>query len=695
MLLLQWSGQETVTLQIDGYEIREKLGEGGMASVWLARQRSLDRLVAIKVLSRRFAANEDDVRRFLDEAQSAAKLKHPGIVQVHDSSAVDGEYYIVMEYVAGYTVGDWVRRKGVLAEKDALLVGECVADALGYAWERVHLIHCDIKPDNLIIDEDGTVKVADLGLSRTLMAMDVSDEAESEVMGTPAYMSPEQAKGDPNIDFRTDIYALGAVLYHLATGKMPFMGSTEDETLEQQVVGTIDDPIDVNRELSNGICWLIERMMAKDPKHRHSSWEEVREDILRVRRGLLPANNSLPAGASTVKRSANRITGPSSPLQRAKSRATTGKPGYSKRILFGLGFIVLMVGLLWLQHNFSNHKPASSSPVRFVSPPVYNPSSSGKDSSRASSGDREDGERNAREMFGFAVQWHERHPDDYNGSIRKFEIVAQEARGTKYQLMAQQRIRDLRDSLSQEIKRVAHELEEQAESLVDSGRFDEAISMVESYDEAYARHTHIQRQRLVDSLKRQKRVWEQEQSVKRKEQAETQRRLTETLVLAVLSDDLNLALQQIKEMQENEAFGDVDAELADVDKVLRSAIDLDTKIADSFEAQRGEVITIQLNDGPLKVKVGPVRGTDVVCYQDLDVGRGATRSRMISVDDLAPVERLQRMGSESSQEVALVKGIMAFNSRAYSHAESYFRKTHPFLARHLCAKLSGNSSSTD
>ena len=295
-----------MNFDIDGFEILEKIGEGGMASVWKARQLSLDRIVAIKVLSEVFSNDPGDVRRFQEEAQAAAKLKHPGIVQVHDAKAENGMYYFIMEYVSGYTVGDWVRRKGVLSEKDALLVADCVADALEYAWDHAGIVHCDIKPDNIIIDEDGTVKVADLGLARTISMMESSVELLDEIMGTPAYISPEQASGETNLDFRSDIYSLGAMLYHLVTGHMMFEDFDDDAKLEKHIEDTVADPIELNPQLSKGVCWLIERMTAKDPELRQSSWGAVRSDIRRVQHGHLPHGGLLPEGCSTVSRSPRR-----------------------------------------------------------------------------------------------------------------------------------------------------------------------------------------------------------------------------------------------------------------------------------------------------------------------------------------------------------------------------------------------------
>ena len=171
-------------MQIPGFDLIEKLGEGGMAAVWKARQISLDRIVAIKILSSVLSRDKADTERFLKEAQAMAALKHPGIIQVYDANVHDGMYYIVMEFVAGYSVGEWIHRKKRISEGDALLTADYVADALHYAWKTQRMIHCDIKPDNIMIDADGTIKVADLGLAKSIGNSGVRTESD-DVMGTP------------------------------------------------------------------------------------------------------------------------------------------------------------------------------------------------------------------------------------------------------------------------------------------------------------------------------------------------------------------------------------------------------------------------------------------------------------------------------------------------------------------------------
>ena len=145
--------------QLPNLELRRLLGRGGMASVWLARQISLDREVAVKILSPEFATDEEDVRRFRREAQMAAQLKHPGLVEVYDANVVNGIYYFVMEFVNGYTMGDLLRRKRTVTLEDVLIIAESVSVAMHYAWSQFKMVHCDIKPDNLMVDADGSLKV--------------------------------------------------------------------------------------------------------------------------------------------------------------------------------------------------------------------------------------------------------------------------------------------------------------------------------------------------------------------------------------------------------------------------------------------------------------------------------------------------------------------------------------------------------
>lgn len=295
-------GQQMVNdPQIAGFELIDRVGEGGMSEVWKARQLSLDRMVAIKLLPS--ASIHDTVRRrrIKTEAYSAARLKHPGIVQVHDASIERDMSYIVMEYVAGSTLASWIKRRGYISEREALAVAESVADALGYAYTSSGMIHCDIKPENILIDSDGTIKIADMGISR-IAGQGGAATADAMCFGTPAYMSPEQAQGTEDLDCRADIYSLGATLYEILTGNPLFAGCSAEEVMEMQLTSTVPNAGYVHRGRSLGILKLLEKMLAKDRNERYRDWREVLADIKRVRRGLLPLHSLPPDAISTMRK---------------------------------------------------------------------------------------------------------------------------------------------------------------------------------------------------------------------------------------------------------------------------------------------------------------------------------------------------------------------------------------------------------
>ncbi|MCL1887836.1 MAG: serine/threonine protein kinase [Kiritimatiellaeota bacterium] len=289
---------------IEGFDIVGLLGSGGMATVWKARQHSLDRMVAIKVLNKHLALREEELEQFRAEVRLAARLSHPEIVRVYDASLTAGECHVVMELVDGYTTGQWLRRKGRLGVEDALTVGLVVANALGYAWAHHRMIHCDIKPDNIMVHCDGSVKVTDLGLARTFSAAreQGGEECETEVVGTPAYMSPEQVQGREDLDWRTDIYSLGATLYHLLTGRLIFE-DTADQTLLHQLndhCAPFDHTLELDGASLRGVELLLGKMLAKDRELRYDDWHSVAIDMHRVLKGDLPSPPYLAAPDTTL-----------------------------------------------------------------------------------------------------------------------------------------------------------------------------------------------------------------------------------------------------------------------------------------------------------------------------------------------------------------------------------------------------------
>ena len=281
--------------QIPGYQLISKLGKGAMATVYKARQMSLDRIVAVKVLPKKLSENPEFVERFYKEGKAAARLSHNNIVQAIDvGCAPEGYHYFVMEYVEGLTLYDIRQPPPVgegrnFAEAEALDVTVQMADALAHAHER-GLIHRDVKPKNILLTQHGVAKLTDLGLAR---ATDDKEAAESEAgkaYGTPYYISPEQIRGDVDIDFRADIYSLGATMYHLVTGKPPFDGETPSAVMHKHLKQPLTPADHINTALSAGVGEIIDVAMAKDRDDRYQSTEDMLEDLNAVRRGEPPTH---------------------------------------------------------------------------------------------------------------------------------------------------------------------------------------------------------------------------------------------------------------------------------------------------------------------------------------------------------------------------------------------------------------------
>jgi serine/threonine-protein kinase len=276
-----------VAHQIPGYQLLERVGHGSMGIVFKARQLSMNRPVAIKVLHPRLAANPKDLERFLREAHLAAKLSHSNIIQAIDAGSTGKVHYFVMEYVEGTTIEQHLRKGKIYEEREALEIVLQIARALDHAESR-GLIHRDIKPANIVLTEDGTAKLADLGLARQAVDEAVAQDEKGLVIGTPFYIAPEQIHGRHNIDGRADIYSLGATLYHMVTGQPPYPGTDVDAVLAAHLRHDLTPPDHVNTALSAGLGEVVELMMAKSPAQRYQSPRDLMLDLESLLAGEAP-----------------------------------------------------------------------------------------------------------------------------------------------------------------------------------------------------------------------------------------------------------------------------------------------------------------------------------------------------------------------------------------------------------------------
>jgi eukaryotic-like serine/threonine-protein kinase len=255
---------------VDGrYRILRRLGSGGMADVYCAEDQQLGRKVALKLLYRRFAEDVQFVERFRREASSAAGLQHPGIVGIFDRGEWDGTYYIAMEYIEGHTLKEIVRDRGPAPPEAAIDIAIQILRAVRFAHRR-GVVHRDIKPQNVMVDDEGRVKVTDFGIARA----GASDMTETgSIMGTAQYLSPEQAQGRP-VDARSDLYSIGIVLYEMLTGRVPFDAESAVTVALKQVSEEPVPPSQVNPDVSPALEAVVLRAMEKDPRRRFADADE-------------------------------------------------------------------------------------------------------------------------------------------------------------------------------------------------------------------------------------------------------------------------------------------------------------------------------------------------------------------------------------------------------------------------------------
>jgi hypothetical protein len=356
------------------YELAELVGTGGMSSVYRAHDRLLERDVALKVLHEQYTADDDYVERFRREARSVAQLSHPNIVTVIDRGEQDGRQFIVFEYVDGENLKSLVEREGPLPEREAVGLTLQVARALGFAHEN-GLIHRDVKPQNVLLNGDGQAKVTDFGIARSLEVHGGLTQTGT-VLGTSDYIAPEQARG-ARVDAQSDVYSLGAVLYELLTGEVPFPGDNFVAVAMRHINEPAPSVRERRRDVSPRLDALIRRAMAKDPRDRFGSMDELCREL-----EACLGDESGMSGAQTMV-----VAPPRGPTRRERraARPPAGRPNVWPLIVLLAG-LALLAGVLAAVFAFTgsgeritglvHHRPttaASAGPVQLNGVGAYDP----------------------------------------------------------------------------------------------------------------------------------------------------------------------------------------------------------------------------------------------------------------------------------------------------------------------------------
>ena len=663
---------------IGGFRIEKMLGRGGMGEVYLARQLSMDRDVALKILPGRLTLHKEIVERFLREVRMLAKLEHPNIVTAHEAGEDGGVYFMAMAYVNGDSLDIKLRREGPVPEKQALQMILKIARALAYAWDEHRLIHRDVKPANIMVDKQDKPRLMDLGLSKSL-TQDVELTVSGGVVGTPNFMSPEQSKGG-DVDFRSDMYSLGATLYNMLTGQVPFAGNSIVEILQKQATEALPDPRSFKPETSEACVALLEIMLAKNPAQRHGDWNTLIADIDRVLAGGVPTREPLKQGESVLLRTQGagedhkRIVLTHTQNQRLHERSIPGarKPASSAPLNVGL-ILVLVGALLGVGvYAWKLRKPAGVPAPANTTAPVQ----------QAVAVDRT---AVLEKKFADAVRYAQESPDDLAGSIRLFELVGADGFGTEYEVKAAAEIRRLQAARKAATDAVMAKLGEDSGRLFVEGKADEAGALVTGYAGPLAAETESARKELADQL-----VQRAEEIRKAEADGLTAANAKlEALTAAVAADMLKLdfegAKSRIGAAESDAGMTPVATNVAALKELTAKASGMTKVILDSFVKDQGQEIPIAFKTGRQTFLIQSV-GTDKVKAR-LHLKSGYVQ-RAFGVSDLAFDEQMARLGTDAVPDLDLMRGLLCHQWQRDVPAERFFRRAGVPLGDELAKALS-------
>lgn len=414
---------ELIGKTLGGCRLLDKLGEGGMGTVYRARHQALNKHVAVKILPASFARDESRVKRFVREARSAAQLEHSNIVQILNIAKQGGLYFIVMQYVKGESLDKKVNREGRLSADEATLIIKETAQALAAAHEK-DIIHRDVKPENIMLAASGEVKLMDFGLAR-IRDMVSELTLPGDVLGTPYYLAPEQARGEA-VDGRADIYSLGVTYYYALTGKRPFEGETPVTVIMKHINEPPPDPRQLAPNIPPKVFQVLMKMMHKDVKARYQNMTELMEDL----KGLeVTASNDSPQTVIYGSKAENVPAGEA-------GKKIASRPRWNLIIIGGVtALIIIWMGLFLLKKgdNLREEKPDALPSSELPSVSILAMSAE-------------------REAFSKAFKYYSDQPKEYLKNIKTLEALIAEYPDTEWTLRASRIIQSLREEIKSNLR---------------------------------------------------------------------------------------------------------------------------------------------------------------------------------------------------------------------------------------------------
>jgi serine/threonine protein kinase/DNA-directed RNA polymerase subunit RPC12/RpoP len=576
---------------IDGFRIISFLGAGGMGEVWLAEQLSMKRKVALKILSPSLTNEPEFIDRFKHEIKMAGMLEHPNIATAFHAGSSGGIHYLAISYINGTELSDRIRMGSPLSEREALDIAKSVAQALKFAWDKHKMLHRDIKPSNIMIEPNGTVKIMDLGLSKCISEK-IRLTMTGVTVGTPDYMSPEQALGAREIDCRADIYSLGATLFLLTTSRLPFEGDSPLDIATKHITEELVPPKQINPKLSDGFSELIQIMMAKDMNERQSDWDNVIMDLERVSAGYPPAGRQ-PLNAVTVQmqNSAAKLHAMISTEKIPLAKKASSSYGKKTAFIISALLIVLLAiggvitGILFLQKKQSKQR----SPETKATPPE------------------------------------KKSPD-------KIQIVKKQP-----QPDPDKEKKKKEDAISSTIKK----LKERSLLLFSEKKFEDAVSAYTDYNGPWAQETLELRKELAKACveKYQKFLEKQERKKNEKEKAEEKSFIK--IAKEILRGNIEQAHKSLPASPEDGSY------LSELKKIQEELLNKDKFVLNELSSKTGKKIAIRTKKGTIEGKLKKVDCSNI--FMEKKIGK-ALFVKKISFKKLSPLEIREILSQRLSPE---------------------------------------------
>lgn len=656
-------------VEIGGFVLEKQLGFGAMGEVWLAHQKSMDRKVALKLLSHEFTLDSQFVDRFLKEVRMSAKMDHTNIITAFDAGFDKDIHYLAISYVDGEDLDQRLVRMELLPEKEALNIVHEISQALCYAWNEFKILHRDLKPSNIMIDKYGSAKLMDMGISKS-----VNEESQltmtGTVIGTPYYMSPEQGMGEPDLDCRSDIYSLGATLYHLVTGAFPFEATTAIGIISKHITEPLPPPQNTNPNLSDECSALLEIMMGKKRTDRQQTWEEVIKDIELVLKGEMPNSKRRPKiGDSVIRRAIsdddiprdekevpidvnNSVTSDEDISLRDKGSViaeNTNNPKINKKLMFGLSIasiiIIIFAAILVLTKGDNGKRDIDEfeidnstldlmddADVKAKPPPIHQIIEHAPPE-RRNNIKEVDKEKRYKEMWLFATNFLKKNPDNYNMAISNFEELSRSATGSKYKMMADVEIDNLFKKQDQAIKLIMTTLSNKSKKMIANNEFHKAAEIYNQYAGKLENETFDIRVQMMEDLIKQGDDFEQLKFEKEEAEREKNYNNVSSILELIIADDIKTAREKFK------AIGKQSQLPEDMKIPIEQLLFTEKRVIESFAKDMNKQIIISFKKGKIRGTVKKIKNKYI--YIAIKKGKIVVQKRF-PLDQLSNKEFIKR-----------------------------------------------------